>query len=95
MCDFSPPITIKPRIQVYVKPKIQLNFQQGKGQKTPCLTVECSERWTLVSYQNNKPWLWLALEKDSRRMVEWHIGAHSKKGTDTLGPIYGFATLNF
>jgi IS1 family transposase/transposase-like protein len=41
------------------------------------LTIECDELWSFVGKKANKPWIWLAIDRDSREIVGVAIGDRS------------------
>ncbi|MBC6613176.1 IS1 family transposase [Hymenobacter sp. BT507] len=43
--------------------------------------LELDERWTFVGRKKRKVWLWLAVERYSRRIVAWVLGC---RGAATL-----------
>lgn len=38
------------------------------------LIIECDEAWSFVGHKNNKQWIWLALDKNTREIVGVYIG---------------------
>ncbi len=56
------------------------------------LTIECDEAWSFVSNKNNKQWIWLALDKETREIVGVYIGDRSKESAqkfwESLPPVY-------
>lgn len=42
------------------------------------MTVACDERWSFVGHTGNKPWVWLARDRDTRDMVGVAIGARDE-----------------
>ncbi len=55
------------------------------------LTLECDELWSFVDNRNNKQWVWLAIDRDTREIVGAHIGDRSEAGEalwDNLPPVY-------
>jgi len=61
---------------------------QNKGR----LTLECDEAWSLVGHKGNKPWIWLAINRETREIVGVPIGDRSRAGAealwDSLPPVY-------
>ena len=43
------------------------------------IILECDELWSYVKSQENKEWIWLALERKSRRIVGMYIGDRSRE----------------
>jgi IS1 family transposase len=48
--------------------------------------------WSFVSRRNNKAWLWLAMDQESREIVALHVGDRSEQSAqalwDKLPPCY-------
>jgi len=81
-------------LQKYVNDKYAKIPQQVKvsEKKRGKLTIECDEAWSFVNNKNNKQWIWLALDKDTREIAGVHIGDRSEEGAkklwESLPPIY-------
>jgi IS1 family transposase len=56
------------------------------------LTIQCDELWSFVGSKENKQWIWLAIDQDSRKIVGAHIGSRDEQGAqglwDSLPPVY-------
>jgi insertion element IS1 protein InsB len=56
------------------------------------LTVEYDELWSFVMNKENKQWIWLSLDRQTREIIGVHIGKRDKKGAqalwDSLPPVY-------
>ncbi len=37
-----------------------------------------------VGHKGNEQWVWLALDRESRRIVGGHVGDHNRQGTEAL-----------
>jgi IS1 family transposase len=48
------------------------------------LTIECDEAWSFVGNKANKPWIWLALDRETREVVGVHVGDRSAQGAQAL-----------
>ena len=48
-----------------------------KAQKKRWEALELDEMWTFVGHKRRKVWLWLAVERASRRIVAWVLGDRS------------------
>lgn len=48
------------------------------------LTIQCDEAWSFVGNKDNKQWVWLALDRDTREIVGVHIGDRSAQGAQAL-----------
>lgn len=48
--------------------------------------------WSFVGNKNNKQWIWLAIDHDSREIVGFHLGRRDKSGAmdlwQSLPPVY-------
>jgi transposase-like protein len=67
-------------LQPYVNEKYadqprQVQVRAKKGR----LTVECDELWSFVGHKGKKQWVWLALDRDTREIIEVPIGARNEK----------------
>ena len=45
-----------------------------KAQRKKSEALELDEMWTFVGWRKRKGWLWLAIERASRRIVVWVLG---------------------
>lgn len=56
------------------------------------MTIACDERWSFVGNKDDKQWLWLALDRDTREMVGGAIGARNEATArqlwESLPPVY-------
>ena len=61
-------------------------------EKKGSLTIQCDEMWSFVSHKKNKRWIWLAIDRNSKKIVGVHIGSRDRKGAkglwDSLPPVY-------
>ena len=46
--------------------------------------LELDERWTFVGRKKRKIWLWLAVERASRRIVAWTLGSRGEASARRL-----------
>jgi insertion element IS1 protein InsB len=44
------------------------------------LTIQCDELWSFVGRKENKFWIWLALDQDTREIVGVFIGSRDEAG---------------
>ena len=58
----------------------QLRLKKSKGR----LLIECDELWSLVQVKENKQWIWLALDRQSREIVGVAIGDRSSQTAQQL-----------
>jgi insertion element IS1 protein InsB len=63
-----------------------------KPKKKVRLNVECDELWSFVDYRQNKQWVWLAMDRDTREIIGVYIGDRSEEGArllwNSLPPVY-------
>jgi len=56
------------------------------------LNVECDELWSFVDGKQNKQWVWLAMDRETREIIGVYIGDRSEEGTkqlwNSLPPVY-------
>ena len=64
-----------------VKQKIEIDESIKKKIK---IVIECDEMWSFVGNKGNKYWIWLALDRDSRKVVGVYVGDRSAKGAEGL-----------
>jgi len=48
------------------------------------LTIECDEMWSFVGNKEQKQWVWLAIDHNTREIVGVHIGDRSAEGAQAL-----------
>jgi IS1 family transposase len=73
-------------LQNYVNAKYKSVPQEVEVvKKKACqLTVECDELWSFVGKRQEKQWVWLALDKDTREIVGVYIGDRSENSANEL-----------
>ncbi|QKG52768.1 IS1 family transposase [Hymenobacter sp. BRD67] len=49
-----------------------------KAQKKRWEALELDEMWTFVGCKRRKVWLWLVVERASRRIVGWTLGSRGE-----------------
>ena len=63
------------------------------------LTVECDEMWSFVGNKENKQWIWLAIDKDTREIVGVHAGSRDRIGAqslwDSMPPVYRQCAVSY
>ena len=63
-----------------------------KPKKKVRLNVECDELWSFVDCKENKQWVWLAMDRETREIIGVYIGARSQEGAkqlwNSLPPVY-------
>lgn len=73
-------------LQSYVNKKyeeVKTEVEDSKKSKGR-LTIECDELWSYVGNKENKQWIWLAMDKDTGRIVGVAIGDRSHKTAEQL-----------
>jgi len=73
-------------LQSYVNNKydeIERNVIIEKKEKGR-LTIECDEIWSFVGNKDNKVWIWLAKDIDSKKIVGFYAGDRDGKGAQGL-----------
>lgn len=73
-------------LQMYVNQKYyqvpkQVEISKKKRGK---LTIQLDEMWSFVNSKQNKQWIWLAIDSDSREMVGVFIGDRSRQSAKQL-----------
>jgi len=58
--------------------------KEEEGKEGEKLTIECDEAWSFVQNKGAKFWIWLAIDRASRRIVGCHIGDRSAVGAQKL-----------
>jgi IS1 family transposase len=48
------------------------------------LEVEADERWSFVAQKANKPWVWIAMDKQTRQIMAFHVGDRSHASAQQL-----------
>jgi IS1 family transposase/transposase-like protein len=63
-----------------------------KPKKKVRLNVECDELWSFVDCRQNKQWVWLAMDTETREIIGVYIGDRSEEGArqlwNSLPPVY-------
>jgi insertion element IS1 protein InsB len=49
-----------------------------------CLEVEADELWSFVQKKTNPRWVWLAMDKQTRQILAFHIGDRSRDSAKQL-----------
>ena len=81
-------------LQMYVNQKYYQTPQriETAKKKTGKLTIQLDELWSFVGSKDNKQWIWLALDANTREIVGVYVGersrASAKKLWQSLPPIY-------
>jgi insertion element IS1 protein InsB len=48
------------------------------------LEVEADEMWSFVAKKANKQWVWIAMDKQTRQIIAFHVGDHSHESAKQL-----------
>jgi IS1 family transposase/transposase-like protein len=63
------------------------------------LTIECDELWSYVKNKENKQWVWLAIDRDTREIIGVYIGdrsaASAKALWDSLPAVYRQCAVSY
>ena len=88
-------------LQSYVNEKYENVSRQveTKSKQKTRLTIECDEMWSFVGNKENKQWIWLALDRDTREIVGVHVGSRDVKGAkalwESLPPVYRQCAVSY
>lgn len=76
----------EPWLQQYINKKYENIPQKVEiiDKKKGKITIQCDEMWSFVLNKENKQWIWLALDQDSKEIVGVYIGSRDKKGAEGL-----------
>lgn len=54
--------------------------------------MQCDELWSFVGQRDNKVWVWLAMDQETKEIVAMHVGDRSEESAhalwDKLPPLY-------
>jgi insertion element IS1 protein InsB len=63
------------------------------------LTIECDELWSFVGKKENKQWVWLAIDRDTREVVGVYVGDRTEQSArglwNSLPPIYRQCAVSY
>lgn len=88
-------------LQTYVNDKYEQVPRQVQVKKKSRgrLTIECDEVWSFVQNSDNKQWIWLAIDQDTREIVGVHVGDRSREGAqalwESLPPVYRQCAVSY
>ena len=73
-------------LQDYVSQKLAQTPRQVKvSEKSPGrLTIECDEMWSFVDSKKNEIYIWLAIDRSSRRIIGCFVGDRTRKSACKL-----------
>jgi len=83
----------EPWLQKYINKKYENTPQKTESTgKIGRLTIECDEMWSFVQSKDNRQWIWLALDMDSKKIVGVYVGSRDQTGAEglwkSLPPVY-------
>ncbi|MBO8087798.1 MAG: IS1 family transposase, partial [Marichromatium sp.] len=67
--------------------EVQEGSSSGRAKKntTPYgVILECDELWSFVGKRLNKQWIWLAMDRLTRRIVGVHVGDRTERSAQAL-----------
>jgi len=88
-------------LQTYVNEKYagQTRRAKVKPKRKRRLILQCDELWSFVGRRDNKVWLWLAMDAETREIVALHVGDRSREGAqalwENLPPLYRECAICF
>lgn len=73
-------------LQEYVNRKLTRIPRQVKvaGKSLGKLSVECDEMWSFVAHKKNEVYIWLAIDRNSRKIVGCFVGDRTRKSARKL-----------
>jgi len=73
-------------LQDYVNQQLARTPRQVKvsGKPPGKLTIECDEMWSFVNSKNNEVYIWLAIDRDSRKIIGCFVGNRTRKSARKL-----------
>ena len=73
-------------LQDYANQKLARTPQQVKvsGKSPGRLTIECDEMWSFVDSKKNEVYIWLAINRDSRKIIGCSVGNRTRKSARKL-----------
>jgi transposase len=68
-------------LQDYVNQKLAQTPPQVKVPEKPLgkLTIECDEMWSFVDRKKNEVYIWLAIDRNSRKIIGCYIGDRTRR----------------
>jgi len=79
-------LKLLPWLQDYVNQKLAQTPRQVKvlGKLPAKFIIECDEMWSFVERQKNEVYIWLAIDRNSRKIVGCYIGDRTRKSARKL-----------
>lgn len=68
------------------QPRLQRSAEasRDRGKKNGPLRLQLDEAWSFVQNKENKQWIWLAFDADSKEIVGMHVGDRSRTSAQAL-----------
>jgi IS1 family transposase len=63
---------------------VRIPDEHEESPEVDLLPVEGDELWSVVGKKANKPWIWLAQDRQSRQIIGMHVGDHGATGARGL-----------
>lgn len=70
--------------QLYQRTPEDLRFNAPSAAEIEIFCVEADELWSFVGKRENKRWIWLILERQTRQIIALHIGDRSQNSAIAL-----------
>ncbi len=73
-------------VEIYRELPHDLNIKIRRANKA-CLirlNIEADEMWSFVGKKENKQWIWLALDPDTKQIIGYHVGDRSQESAKAL-----------
>ncbi len=71
-------------ISLYKSMPDDLFFDIERVKDVELFVLEADEAWSFVGEKVNKQWIWVALERETRQIIAFHIGDRSQDGAKEL-----------
>jgi len=75
-------------VEVYEQLPSDLNFKPVASKQTTAgifsLAVEADEMWSFVNNKDNKQWIWIALDVNTRQVIAFHVGSRAREAAREL-----------
>jgi IS1 family transposase len=74
--------------EIYSQLPTDLNFQAITNNNTTVahcsFDVEADEMWSFVNNKENKQWIWIALDVNTRQVIAFHVGSRDRDAARAL-----------
>jgi len=77
-------------LQDYVNQKLARTLHRVKVSGKPLgkLIIECDELWSFVDRKKNEVYIWLAIDRNSRKIIGCFVGDRTRKSARNYGLLY-------